>query len=117
MGGKSQPKLLDWESPEKAAESSYTNKSKMATPSTHSPLTEKESLGAMLSTDVHDGESPATSGSLKTTCIHPRGSVATVKTLTIWTVTLTLGTKFKMTNTPFGSLRANSSLVSMTPLV
>ena len=40
-----------------------------------------------------------------------------MKTLTICTVTLTFGMKFKMTNTPFGSLRASSSLVNMTPLV
>jgi len=92
----------------------------MATPSTHCPVTSKESPGDISSSDIHDGDapsSPTTSGSLNATCIHPRGSVPIVKTLMILMVTLTSGTKDKMISTPFGKARASSSLVNMTPLV
>ena len=114
---KEQPISFDWNKPSNAADSSYTNKSNTATPSTHSPVTSKYESGDILTSDEHDTESPGVSGSLYATCIQLRRSPPVVNVLKILTLTDTSGVKVKMLSVSAGSGRVNSCFDSMTPLV
>ena len=107
----------DCDSPAKSDESSYTNTSNTATPSTHSPVTSKYESGDMAVFDEHDTESPGVLGSLNATWIQLRRSPPVVNLLTILAVTDTSGVKVKMLSVSFGSGSVNSCFDNMTPLV
>ena len=110
----------DCDNPENSDESSYTNSSNTATPSTHSPVTSKYESGDISSCDEHDGESPespVTVGSLNATCIQSTGLAPVVNVLVILTVTDSLGSNVITINAPSARGSVNSSLDNITPWV
>ena len=110
----------DCDNPENSDESSYTNSSNTATPSTHSPVTSKYESGDISSCDEHDGESPespVTVGSLNATCIQSTGLAPLVNVLRILTVTDSFGSNVNTINTSLGSGSVGSSFDNITPWV